>query len=156
MYKNIFRSNQVENKVLVEENKLYSEGVHATDKKGKLSSDAVTDEPSTQEKDNFITRDELIQDINNLLKMKFNKKIKQQLDSETLKKVSTGKLLAAQSDMLSTNKNPSLDDLEKLYKNLENLRREHPEDKDFSDELESGPDFEESTEYDDLEESDDD
>jgi hypothetical protein len=70
------RSNEVDNKVLAEENKLHSEGVHATDKKGKLSSDSVTGEPSTQVKDNFISREELLQDINDMLKMKFNKKMK--------------------------------------------------------------------------------
>ena len=146
--------------MLAEENKPYREEVHATDKKGKSSTDSVTDEPSTQAEGNFISREELIQDINEMLKMKFNKKTNQQLDIETLKKVSKGKLSTlldeAQSDMLSTNKKPSTDNLEKLYENLKNVKFQHQDDKDYSDELESGPDFEESTEYDDLDESEDD
>ena len=94
-----------------------------------------------------------------MLKMKFNKKTKEQLDFETLKKVSKGKLSTlldeAQSDMLSTDKK-SRDNLEKIYKNLEKLSLEHHrDDKDYSEELQSDPEFDESTEYDDLEESDD-
>ena len=120
---------------------------------------AITD--ATEER-SFISKEELIKDINDMLKMKFNQKTKEKLDFETLKKVSKGKLAElleeAHSDINSDKKVLNSEKFDKLYENLKNVRFEHKEgDDDNDDKLEVDPfdKFDDSEEYDELEDIDD-
>ena len=139
------------------------------------SSESNKDTTVTAEDGNFISKEELIRDINSLLKMKFNQKTKEQLDVDTLRKISKGKLAelleeAYQEDVssdsfpdstLKSSKKFRKQIYDKLYDNLKSVRFEHREgDNDNSDDtFESDPfdDFDDSPDYDDdeLEELDD-
>ena len=110
----------------------------------------------------FISKEELIRDINEMLKMKFNQKTKEKLDFDALKKVSKGKLAElleeAHSDKVSDKKVSSSDHLDKLYENLKSVRFEHRDgDNDNDDKLESDPfdKFDDSEDYDELEDLED-
>ena len=122
---------------------------------GTAKDEIVTD--ATEER-TFISKEELIKDLNEMLKMKFNQKTKEKLDFETLKKVSKGKLAElleeAHSDILSDKKVSNSKNFDKLYENLKNVRFEHKEeDDDNNDRLEVDPfdKFDDSEEYDELE-----
>ena len=133
------------------------------------SSESNKDTTVTAEDGNFISKEELIRDINSLLKMKFNQKTKEQLDVDTLRKISKGKLAevleeAYQEDLLSdsypdstlkSSKKFRKQIYDKLYENLKSVRFEHREgDNDNSDDtFESDPfdDFDDSPDYDDEE-----
>ena len=133
------------------------------------SSESNKDTTVTAEDGNFISKEELIRDINSLLKMKFNQKTKEQLDIDTLRKISKGKLAelleeAYQEDLssdsfpdstLKSSKKFRKQIYDKLYENLKSVRFEHREgDNENSDDtFESDPfdDFDDSPDYDDEE-----
>ena len=144
-----FSTDAIDSTSQSDKKKTYSEEEHAKDNTGKTS----TGEP-IKDVNNFISKEELIRDINIMLKMKFNKKIMEKLDLETMKKLSKGKLSElleeAQSDIQSAHKTSNTYNLEKLYEGLKNIRFEHRDDNDYSDELESEESMDGSTEYDEL------
>ena len=106
-------------------------------------------------KGNYINKDELINDIEAILKTKFDKKTKTSLDFETFKKLSKDKLaeiiaekIAETENVLSTHKYPTSDFIDKLYKKVKH-------DIEESDELNSDyeDDDDDSTEYEELKDS---
>jgi len=145
------------------------EGIPEIPEKYLTSSESNKDTTVTAEDGNFISKEELIRDINSLLKMKFNQKTKEQLDVDTLRKISKGKLAelleeAYQEDVssdsfpdstLKSSKKFRKQIYDKLYDNLKSVRFEHREgDNDNSDDtFESDPfdDFDDSPDYDDDE-----
>ena len=109
----------------------------------------LSDDREQTSKGNYISKEELINDINDMLKLKINGKIVQKLDLESLKKLSKGKLTEilkeAQGDKSLMEKASN------IHEGLKNLRFKHHAEDDNGDQLESDEaDYNDgSTDYDD-------
>ena len=115
----------------------------------KLYPSPLSDDREQNSKGNYISKEELINDINEMLKLKINGKIVQKLDLESLKKLSKGKLTEILKE--AQDDKSLMEQKSNIHEGLKNLRFKHHAEDDKGDQLESDEaDYDDgSTDYDD-------